>query len=68
VTVNFHTFYTKEYFNLHFIFRKNKDDHEKRTTHWDTVTSLLLKPFRQQHIIILFMLSKSLYSPSFRYL
>ena len=67
-TVNFHTVYTKEYIKLHFTLRKNKGDHEKRTTQWDTVTSLLSKPLQQHHIITSFRPSKSLYSPSFLYL
>ena len=43
------------------MFRNNTSYHEKITTHWDTDTSVWLKPL-QQHLVMLLRLSKSLYS------
>jgi len=42
--------YHRKYINLKLKFVKNKSYHKKRTTHWYTVTSLLLKPLTQ-HLI-----------------
>jgi len=55
----------KQYISLRFKFRKNKNYHQKRTAHWYTVTSVLLKPLKQRLIDSTSCRhSKSLYSRS----
>ena len=58
--------YAKQYSNLKLKCKKNKSYHEKRTAHWYTITSVLLKPLK--HCLIdttLFRLLKLHYSLSF---
>jgi hypothetical protein len=66
IIVNLYPGLRQKYINLKLIIRKNKNSNEKRTTHWYSVTFVLVKPLKYLLIdVTSFRYTKSLYSRYF---